>query len=525
MEIDPQNLPSEVNVLQQIVLQLLQTVEDKDQLLARVQHQLAQLLRYRYGQKRERIDENQLFLFAAQIIAASQRASAASSGEEPAVDSPRADSQEKKEKAECRGHGRKRLPESLERRRVVFDLEESQRQCQHCQTPMKKIGEDVSERLEFVPASLQVIEEVCIKYACPRGCGVAAGKKPASPIEKGLPGPGLLAQVAVSKYGDHLPLNRMESIFQRHGAELSRKTMCDWMAACAELVSPVWERMKEVVLTSKAVQTDDTPVPVLDRGRTSTRTGRIWTYVGDANGPYIVYDYTGNRSREGPEEFLRGYKGYLQADAYAAYDAMFKNPKQYLTEVACWAHSRRYFFEAQTSDLCRSTVMLAYIQLLYEVEREARNATAEQRRELRQAKSLPILRDIKNYLEMEKPKVLPKSPMGVAIDYTLSNWEALLRYTDDGDLEIDNNGAERSLRPIVVGRRNWLFYGSDKGGRTGAVLSSLIASCKRLRIEPFTYLRDLFARISTHPHHQLDELLPDKWFLAQQNVSSAHEET
>jgi len=170
-------------------------------------------------------------------------------------------------------------------------------------------------------------------------------------------------------------------------------------------------------------------------------------------------------------------------------------------------------------------VMLAYIQLLYEVEREARNMTAEQRRELRQVKSRPILEDIKNYLLTEKPKVLPKSPMGVAIDYTLSNWEALLRYTEDGDLQIDNNGAERSLRPIVVGRRNWLFYGSDKGGRTAAVLSSLIASCKRLHIEPFAYLRDLFARISTHPHQRLDELLPDKWLFAQQNVSSAHEET
>jgi hypothetical protein len=167
---------------------------------------------------------------------------------------------------------------------------------------------------------------------------VVAAEKPASPIEKGLPGPGLLAQVAVSKYGDHLPLNRMESIFQRHGVELSQKTMCDWMAACAELVSPVWERMREVVLTSKAVQTDDTPVPVLDRELTRTRTGRIWTYVGDRHGPYIVYDYTSNRSREGPEEFLRGYCGYLQADAYAGYDAMFKNPKRYLTEVACWAH-------------------------------------------------------------------------------------------------------------------------------------------------------------------------------------------
>ena len=520
MEIDPHNLPSEVNVLQQIVLQLLQTVEDKDQLLARVQHQLAQLLRYRYGQKRERVDENQLFLFAAQIIAARQRASAVSEGPVTGLSS-RTDSKERKEKPERRGHGRKPLPKSLERRRVVFDLEESQRKCQHCQTPMQKIGEDVSERLEFFPASLQVIEEVRPKYACAKGCGVAAAQKPASPIEKGLPGPGLLAQVAVSKYGDHLPLNRMESIFQRHGVELSRKTMCDWMAACAELLSPVWERMKEIVLRSKAVQTDDTPVPVLDRELTRTRTGRIWTYVGDRNGPYIVYDYTGNRSREGPEEFLRGYNGYLQADAYAAYDAMFKNPRRSLTEVACWAHSRRYFFEAQTSDLCRATVMLAYIQLLYEVEREARNATAEQRRELRQAKSRLILEDIKNYLQTEKPKVLPKSPMGEAIDYTLSNWEALLRYTEDGDLEIDNNSAERSLRPIVVGRNNWLFYGSDKGGRTGAVLSTLIASCKRLRIEPFAYLRDLFTRISAHPHQRLDELLPDKWLSAQQNVSNA----
>jgi transposase len=513
MEIDPHNLPSEVHVLQQIVLQLLQTVEDKDQLLARVQHQLAQLLRYRYGQKRERIDENQLFLFAAQIIAASQRASAASSGEEPVVDSPRADSKEKK--AERRGHGRKSLPEALPRRRVVFDLEESERQCQHCQRPMQKIGEDVSERLEFIPASLQVIEEVRPKYACPKGCGVAAAQKPASPIEKGLPGPGLLAYVAVSKYGDHLPLNRMESIFERYGVELSRKTMCDWMAACAELVSPVWERMKAIVLTSKAVQTDDTPVPVLDRDRIRTRTGRIWTYVGDRHGPYIVYHYTGNRSREGPEEFLQGYNGLLQADAYPAYDAMFTNPKRSLTEIACWAHSRRYFFEAQTSDLCRATVMLAYIQLLYEVEREARGFTAEQRLELRQAKSLPILKDIENYLQAEKPKVLPKSPMGVAIDYTLSNWEALLRYAEDGDLEIDNNRAERSLRPIVVGRNNWLFYGSDKGGRTGAVLSTLIATCKRLRVEPFAYLRDLFTRISSHPHHRLDELLPDKWLAAQ----------
>jgi len=501
MEIDPHHLPEEAGLLRQIVLQLLQVVEDKDRLLERVQHQLQQLLRQRYGQKRERIDENQLFLFAAQIVAASQKANAAAAAASG------------KEKTKHNGHGRKPLPASLERRRVVFDLDESQRRCPHCQSEMQRIGEDVSERLEFVPASLHVIEEVRPQYACKKGCGVVAAQKPAAPIEKGLPGPGLLAQVVVSKYADHLPLNRQESIFQRHGVELSRKTMCDWMRACAELATPVWERMKQVVLSSKVVQTDDTPVPVLDAELTRTRKGRLWTYVGDRHHPYIVYDYTGNRCRQGPEEFLQGYRGYLQADAYPGYDALFLDRKRDLTEVLCWAHVRRKYYEAQASDLCRATVVMAYIGLLYDVEREARDRklNAAERLALRQAKARPVLDDIKAYLETEKPKVLPKSAIGDAMEYTLKNWEALVRYCEDGDLEIDNNGAERSLRPIVVGRNNWLFYGSDNGGRTGAILSSLIATCKRQHIEPFAYLRDLFTRISTHPHHQLDDFLPDRW--------------
>ena len=509
MTIDEHNLPEDAAALRQIVLQLLQVVADKDRLLERVQHQLQQLLRQRYGPRRERIDENQLFLYAAQMVAASQVPAAAPA--DPAAEpTPAANATTKAKRS---GHGRKPLPASLERKRVVFDLEESKRSCPHCQTAMRKIGEDVSERLEFVPASLQVIEEVRPKYACSKGCGVVAAGKPAMPIEKGLPGPGLLAQVAVSKYGDHLPLNRMETIFQRHGVELSRQTMCDWMGACAELVSPLWERMKQVVLTSKVVQTDDTPVPVLDRELTRTRTGRIWTYIGDQRHPYIVYDYTGNRSREGPDEFLKDYNGYLQADAFPGYDAIYQDPRRAILEVCCWAHARRKFYEAQTSDLCRTTVVLAYIGLLYQVEREAREGklNAGERFALRQAKSRPILDDLKAYLEAEQLTVLPKSPLGEAINYTISNWRALERYCEDGDLEIDNNGAERSLRPIVVGRNNWMFYGSDQGGRTGAVLSTLIASCKRLRVEPFTYLRDLFTRISSHPHNRLDDLLPDRW--------------
>jgi hypothetical protein len=289
--------------------------------------------------------------------------------------------------------------------------------------------------------------------------------------------------------------------------------MGDWMRACADLARPLYALMKQGVLGSKAVQTDDTPVPVLDPALPHTRTGRIWTYVGDSEHPYTVYDYTPNRRRDGPEEFLKGFRGYLQADAYSGYDHFYEEPERGIDEVACWAHVRRKHWEAQSSDLMRSTVMLAYIRLLYDVEREAREQQlkGEARRALRQKKSKPILDDIHTYLERERPHVLPKSPEGEAIAYTLSNWKALVRYCEDGDLEIDNNGAERSLRGVAVGRKNWMFYGSDEGGRTAAVLSTLIATCKRLHIDPFAYLRDLFRRISDHSQNRLAELLPDHW--------------
>ena len=273
---------------------------------------------------------------------------------------------------------------------------------------------------------------------------------------------------------------------------------------------------RERVLSSRVVQTDDTPVPGLDPELPRTRTGRIWTYVGDALHPYTVYDYPPNRCREGPDEFLRDFRGYLQADAYSGYDAIYQDAARGVTEVACMAHARRKYFEAQSSDIMRSTVMLAYFHLLYDVERQAREQQldAAGRLALRRERSQPMLDDIQAYLERERPKVLPKSPIGQAIGYTLSNWEALVRYAKDGDLEIDNNGAERSLRGVAVGRRNWTFFGSDNGGRTAAVLTSLIATSKRHHMDPFAYLRDVFARISAHPQNRLEELLPDRWLAA-----------
>ncbi len=511
MEIDPNNLPDDAAALQQMLLRTMAQLDAtqaqlaaKERELQRVRHWLEQLLRHRYGQKRERVDENQLFMFAVEI---------ASTGQEPPPEPKPAHNAPSPIPP---GHGRQRLPQSLARRRVVYDLAGEERQCPECHGELRSIGEEVSERLEYVPASLEVIEEACRKYACPKGCAVVTAAKPPAPIEKGLAGPGLLAHVAVSKYGDHLPLHRQESIFARQGVELSRQTMCGWMRECAGLVSPLYELMKQRALSSKVVQTDDTPVPVLDPELPRTRIGRIWTYVGDPDHPYTVYDYTPNRSRAGPDEFLKSFRGYLQADAYSGYDEIYQDAERGVTEVACWAHARRKFFEAQSSDIMRSMVVLAYIHLLYAVEREAREGQldAAARLALRQARSRPLLDDLKAYLERERPQVLPKSPIAQAIAYTLSNWEALARYTEDGDLEIDNNGAERSLRGVAVGRRNWTFFGSDNGGHTAAVLGSLIATAKRHRIDPFAYLRDVFARISAHPRNRLEQLLPDQWLAA-----------
>jgi transposase len=513
MEIDLSHLPTDPDALQRMVIGLVEQLAEQQHELRQVQHLLEQLLRWRYGQKRERVDENQLFLFAASITRRVLPTPDPASPEAAPSVLPTASPSASPRK----GHGRQHLPTPLHRRRVVYDLDEHERQCPYCQGAMRPIGEEVSERLEYVPASCYVVEETCRKYACTQGCTVVTASKPAAPIEKGLAGPGLLAHIAVSKYGDHAPLHRQEEIFGRQGVRLSRKTMCDWMRQCAELVSPLFERMKQQVLTSKVLQTDDTPVAVLDPALPRTRTGRIWTYVGNAQHPYTVYDYTPNRSRDGPDEFLKSFRGFLQADAYSGYDHLYQDPQRGVVEVACWAHSRRRFYEAQSSDVMRSTVMLAYIRLLYDVEREARDRelNADERWALRQARSLPILQDIRAYLEAERPNVLPKSPEGQAIAYALSNWDALVRYCADGDLAIDNNNAERSLRGVVVGRKNWMFYGSDRGGRTAAVLTSLIASCKRLRIDPFAYLRDVFGRISAHPQNQLDELLPDRWKMAQ----------
>jgi hypothetical protein len=285
-------------------------------------------------------------------------------------------------------------------------------------------------------------------YAC-RACQehVTIAAKPPQPIDKGLPGPGLLAQTITSKYGDHLPLYRLEDIFARHGVELSRATLCGWMASCAELLKPLYDEMVKRVLISRVIHTDDTTVPVLDPTLPQTRTGRFWVYIGDARNPYVVYDYTPRRTRDGPEEFLEGFRGYLQADAFSGYDRLCAGPD--VIEVACWAHVRRKFFEARTSAPVLAHTALARIKQLYAVEHAAEGLSAEDRCALRQRDAVPLLTAFADWLTEQGRLVLPKSPIGQAIAYAQSNWAALQRYTENGDLSIDNNLAERMLRALV----------------------------------------------------------------------------
>jgi transposase len=348
---------------------------------------------------------------------------------------------------------------------------------------------------------------------------VLAASKPAMPIDKGLPGPGLLAHLIVSKYVDHLPLYRLESIYERQGLFLPRSTLCDWLLACGRLLRPLYDRLVYWTLLSRSLHTDDTPVKLQDPKTRLLSTARLWAYLGDAGHRYNVFDFTPNRKRDGPQQFLKNYQGYLHADAFSGYDCLYlpdpKTSQARIVEVACNAHARRKFYEARNSDGLRSHQALAYYRQLYELERQAKDFSESQRLQMRRDLSVPILDTFKTWIEMQRQQVLPKSPMAEALGYAWNNWIALVRYTEAGYLDIDNNVAEREMKRIAIGRKNWLFIGSPQGGAMAAVMLSFTSTCHRLDVEPWSYLQDVLARLPTLGGGQLDELLPDRWQAAQ----------
>ncbi len=562
------SIPDDLSACQRMLRELLAVLAKRDRENASLQHRLEQLLRRIYGPRSERMAGDGPTLFDS--CAPPPEPPPAEIDEPPVPESPR----KKKKKP----HGRKPLPKDLPRRRQEHPLTEAEKLCPCCGKPRIQLGEQTSEQLEFIPASLRVIEHVRPTMAClaclhqaelapagvpaavpvaevpvaapvgdesPTGAAIISPTAlvvpptvpehviamathqliytvpmPKQPIAKGLAGPGLLAHIIVSKFVDHLPLYRQQKIFARQGVDISRSTMGGWLAECAELCTPLYLLMKKRVLQSRVIHNDDTPVPVLAPKSGKTKTGRFWTSVGDAANPYNVFNYTTDRTRDGPEEFFKGYKGWLQVDAYSGYEGLFVTGA--IREAACWAHARRKFFEAQTTDAARSCWMLGMIRGLYEVEDEVAKIEDEAAKaRYRRQHARPQLRQIKKWLKEHKEKVLPKSPIGEAINYALNNWRALNRYVLFGFLSIDNNVAERALRGIAIGRKNYLFLGSDAGGRTAAVLYSLVSTCQRHGIDPWAYLRDILTRLPELPSERLEDLLPDVWAKAQRAQSEA----
>lgn len=519
--IDPQGLPSDPEQLQKLVQELLariaqltaalaessQTVGQQQELLDKLAHELALFKRCLFGSRRERTDDprqQKLFEVSDEPAEAAGDDDAAATEEETSADEPR---------GKRKGHGRKPLPRFLPRKTVEYTVEGTERNCPCCGTERQKISQVVSEQLEYTPASLHVVEHVQVTYAC-GACQeqVVTAPKPPQPIEKGIPGPGLLAHVIADKYLRHMPLYRQEEDLASYGVLIRRSTLAGWMAGAAERLLPLYQLVVRRVLASDVLGTDDTPVKVLDPELDHTRTGRFWAYVGDDRHPYAAYDYTPNRKRDGPQKFLKDYRGVLQADAFGGYDGIFLKSNGRIIEAACCAHARRKFFEARETSPEFAHQALAFFGRLYEVEHEAEPFTPEARQALRQEKSVPILNDLKVWLNESLRTLRPKSPIAGAIKYSLRNWEALCRFTTNGNIPIDNNRTERTLRAQAIGRKNWMFLGSDNGGRTAAILYTFVASAKRHHLDPEAYLADVLRRLPevTNPL-ALRDLLPDRW--------------
>jgi transposase len=406
---------------------------------------------------------------------------------------------------------RRALPEHLPRE-VHTHMPEHEA-CPDCGKRLRPLGEDVAEMLEYVRACFKVIRHVRPKLSCEACDRIVQAPAPSRPIDRGLAGPGLLAHVLVSKYADHVPLYRQSEIYAREGVDLDRSTLAGWVGATSELLTPLVQAVRDHVLAASKLHADDTPVPVLAPGTGKTRTGRLWTYVrddrpsGSADAPAVWFAYTPDRKGERPREHLKRYRGALQADAYAGFHHLYEGGAIY--EVACWAHARRKFHEIHLAHASPTTSeAIERIAALYAIEKEIRGSTPEVRKNVRQARAKPLLDRMHTWLEATLAKLSPKSDTAAAIRYALSRWRALTRYADDGQLEIDNNAAERALRVVALGRKNYLFAGSDNGGDRAAAIYSLLGSAKLNGLDPEIYLQHVLERIADHPISRINDLLP-----------------
>lgn len=470
--------------------------------------QLARLRRMQFGRSSEKIGRE-----IDQLELALEDLEATAAAEAPAPAAPAAFSEGRSKP------GRRKLPEHLPRTEILHNPHDA---CPSCGGALRKVGEDVTEVLDYIPARFTVIRHVRPALSC-RCCeGMVQAPMPSMPIERGLPSAGLLAHVLIAKYCDHLPLYRQSAIYAREGVELERSLLADWVGKAAALMAPLAGAIGRHVLAGAVLHADDTPVPVLDPGRGKTRTGRLWVYLRDERPhagpapPAVLYRYTPDRKGEHPQRALAGFRGHLHADGYGGFDALYAatgGGPAAVAEVACWAHVRRKFFDehAETGSPLAAEV-LKRIGTLFDIERALTGRPAGERRRVRQAKARPILDDLAVFLDTTLARIPGKGDLAKAIRYARSRWTALTRYVDDGRLEISNNAAERAIRPLAIGRRNWMFAGSDAGGERAAAICTLVQTAKLNGLDPQAYLRDVLGRIADHPINRIDDLLP--WTLA-----------
>jgi transposase len=507
-------LPDDVASLQKMVRELLAEVARLRAENVALQGKLDQALKHRFGRRSER-----------------QRSKPATDDDKPA---PRRDP-----------HGRGPLPAHLERREVVHDLTEAEKLCPGCGRPRVCIGEQTAEQLDLEPAHCFVLRTRKKSYACCH-CDPTtvpgeqrlrvAGPAQLGPLAKGLCGPGLLAHVITAKFADHVPLHRLAGQLGRSGVRLAPATLGDWLTGAADLLDPLYQLMHQRFLLSRVLHGDDTSVKLRVPGLDRTRKAHLWVTIGDADYPYVLFDFTADYTAAGPERFLQDYRGYLQADALAQYEGLY-GPERVL-HVGCWAHARRKFVAAVEAGDERGNAALAWIRQLYGIERTLppllppaddlrtlaqRGQREEVRQASRQQQAAPVLLALKRWLDEQRALALPKSPLGQAIGYALNHWDALQRYLEQGYLSIDNNLSERTLRAIALGRNNWGVIGSEAAGRTAAVLYSLVGTCKHLSLDPFAYLRaalpGLFALGEKPTTEQLLPWLPDRWLLSRSRAS------
>jgi len=494
------------------IAELVQALESANANIAKLQHQLDQYIRRIYGSKSEKYNANQLFLDLILQNSGNQPTDPdpADPGPEPEQPVPPTKPPRKRTP-----HGRLPIPDHIERHVIELDVDEARKICPETGDPLVLIGYDETEKLEFIPGRIRANLYRRPKYGSPDRSqswkvGVVVAPMPDHPIEKCKADVGLISHIIVSKFCDHLPLYRQDDIFQREGVSIPRSTQCGWLMQTYEAVQLLGATLKRVILESDVIFTDDSVIPLLEKGRGSLRKARLWVYIrGDPSPALAVYDFTVDRCKSRPIEFLGDYTGYVHADAYSGYDELFT--KEDVIEVGCWVHARRKFDEAKNCRPLEATEILARIGQLYQVEKLGRSLSPEQRRALRLEKVTPLLDGLFHRLRALHPTTLPSEPLYTATGYALNQEQALRRYLDDGRLEPDNNTAENAIRPLALGRKNWLFAGSERGAKAAALYLSLIQSCKACGVNPWEYFNDVLRRIMSHPANRLRELLPDQW--------------